>query len=173
MNKRLQYTKIKTSSGVSIIEVMVSVLVLAVGILGVGGLQVSALQNGTRSVMRTQATHLSYEILDKMRSNPTQYAAYVDAADDTTFTATDCISADCDAITMAQFDVYEWKCAVGQSDACDALPAGSFISTANALPEGQGTVTANGDKYTITVTWNEERDGSTNNTQSFSLDVSL
>lgn len=55
--------------GFSLIEVLVTVLVLAVGLLGVAGLQGVSVRNNHSAYLRTQATHLAYEIVDAMRAN--------------------------------------------------------------------------------------------------------
>jgi type IV pilus assembly protein PilV len=61
--------------GVGLIEVLVAVLVLAVGLLGVAALQAIALRNSQSSLERTQAVVLSYAILDAMRANPMEARA--------------------------------------------------------------------------------------------------
>ena len=58
------------SRGVSLIEVLVSVLILGIGLLGIAAMQALALGNSQSSVERTQAVIHSYSILDAMRANP-------------------------------------------------------------------------------------------------------
>lgn len=55
--------------GVGLIEVLVAVLVLAIGLLGIAALQASALRNSQNSFERTQAVTLTYSMLDVMRAN--------------------------------------------------------------------------------------------------------
>lgn len=173
VNAVSRMSRLNSGLGFSLIEVLVSVLVLAVGLLGMGGLQVSSLQNSARSVLRTQAAYLSYEILDKMRANAGQGAAYVTAASQTAMSTTNCIATACNAEILANYDVTEWRCALGQTSACDALPAASLVSDDNSLPNATGAIAINGNLYTITIQWNEQRDGSENDLQSFSLETAL
>lgn len=56
-------------SGATLIEVLIAVLILAVGLLGVAAIQAVALRNSQASSERTQAVIQSYSILDAMRSN--------------------------------------------------------------------------------------------------------
>ncbi|MDZ3798052.1 MAG: type IV pilus modification protein PilV [Xanthomonadales bacterium] len=56
-------------SGVTLIEVMVSVLIMGIGLLGIAALQTTALRNGQSSLERSQAVIQSYAITDAMRAN--------------------------------------------------------------------------------------------------------
>lgn len=55
--------------GVSMIEVLVSVVVLAIGLLGLAALQATALKNNLAALQRTQASMLGYFMLDAMRAD--------------------------------------------------------------------------------------------------------
>lgn len=55
--------------GFSMIEVLISVLILGVGLLGLGSLQTVGVQNNHSAFQRSQATLLSYEIVEAMRAN--------------------------------------------------------------------------------------------------------
>lgn len=59
----------KRQAGVTLIEVMVALLVFAIGLLGVAALQGLSLQGGQSAYHRTQATNLAYEVSDFARSN--------------------------------------------------------------------------------------------------------
>lgn len=53
----------------TLIEVMVSVLVLGIGLLGIAALQASALRNSQSALERSQAVISAYSIIDAMRAN--------------------------------------------------------------------------------------------------------
>ena len=55
--------------GMSLLEVLIAVLVLAIGLLGIAALQATALRNSQSSMERTQAVIETYAILDAMRAN--------------------------------------------------------------------------------------------------------
>ncbi|AUM00879.1 type IV pilus modification protein PilV [Zoogloeaceae bacteirum Par-f-2] len=59
----------RVETGFSLLEVLIAVLVLAVGLLGMAALQINALKNNQSSFQRTQAVMLSYYMLDAMRAN--------------------------------------------------------------------------------------------------------
>ena len=55
--------------GASLIEVLVAILVLAIGLLGMAALQATTLRNGQSARERTQAVMQTYAIIDAMRAN--------------------------------------------------------------------------------------------------------
>ena len=63
--------------GIGLIEVMVSVMVLAVGLLGIAAMQSTALRGGQGSLESTQAAMATNSILEAMRANRTQAASYI------------------------------------------------------------------------------------------------
>ncbi|QDH71710.1 type IV pilus modification protein PilV [Lysobacter alkalisoli] len=69
MRTRARDFRARRQHGASLIEVMVAVLVMAVGLLGIAALQTVALRNSQSSMERTQAVIQSYSILDAMRAN--------------------------------------------------------------------------------------------------------
>lgn len=62
MNKRHQ-------QGTSLLEVLISVIVLALGLLGFAGLQSVSMKNNHNAYMRSQATVLAADGIDRLRAN--------------------------------------------------------------------------------------------------------
>lgn len=60
---------VERQRGFSLIEVLVAVLVLAIGLLGLAGLQTRGLKASQSSYERSVATVYAYSILDAMRAN--------------------------------------------------------------------------------------------------------
>ena len=60
---------INKTKGFTIIEVLVSMVILSIGVLSLGVLQLSAMQNTQGGYLRSQATILTYDIIDSMRAN--------------------------------------------------------------------------------------------------------
>lgn len=56
-------------AGMSLIEVLVSLLILTVGLLGAALIQLNALKYTDRSRMTSQASFIAYDMLDRIRSN--------------------------------------------------------------------------------------------------------
>jgi type IV pilus assembly protein PilV len=61
----------KSAAGFTLVEVLVALVVLSIGLLGIASLQVSSLRWNHGASKRSQATLLAYDILDRMRANPT------------------------------------------------------------------------------------------------------
>ena len=57
-------------------EVLVALLVLAIGLLGLAALQAQGLRFSTDSYARTQSTTLAYDIIDQIRANRSNAATY-------------------------------------------------------------------------------------------------
>ncbi len=139
------------AQGFSLFEVLVAVFVLAIGILGVVGLQVVSLQNNRGALFRAEAAQLASDIIDRIRANPgANYAPLAIGADPPA--APDCEANACSAAQMATFDQAQWKCSLG-GFAANAVCAGFGIQ--GALPGGDGSITLNGTVYTIRVQWQD------------------
>jgi type IV pilus assembly protein PilV len=60
---------LRLQRGVGLIEVLVAVLILALGLLGMAGLQSKSLRANQSSYARSQAVMLSYYMMDAMRAD--------------------------------------------------------------------------------------------------------
>lgn len=67
--QRNPYHRRATNRGVGLIEVLIAVLIMAIGLLGIAALQATALRNSQSALQRSQATMQTYAILDAMRAN--------------------------------------------------------------------------------------------------------
>ena len=57
------------SGGFTLIEVLVSIVILSIGLLGIAKLMLFSSRSNDSAYLRSQATELAYEILDNMRAN--------------------------------------------------------------------------------------------------------
>lgn len=135
----------RRQSGATMIEVLVAMFVLAVGLLGVAGMQQIGLRNGHTAQMRGQATALATDIADRMRAN--RRAALdgdYDINIDTDITDTSGCPATTSAVQVT-CDLAEWKQALAERL---PLGAGSVERLANAN---------GGERVRITIRWREGR----------------
>ncbi len=146
------------SRGFGMIEVLVTVVILSIGLLGLTGLQLTSLRSNQTAEYRSQVTWLAYDMSDRMRANVEGVDAgnYDNAAP---LEVDTCLSlAGCSVAEMAQHDTFEWIASL-QS----ALPDGNGVVCIDSTPsdgipgapqcDGAGTV------YAIKVWWDDDRDG--------------
>lgn len=98
--------------GVTLIEVLVTVVILSIGLLGLSGMHFHGLKNNQSAYFRSQATILAYTILDAMRANKT--SALNEEYD---ASLTDTVTSDG---TLAKIDLADWR-----SKLSSALPSGT------------------------------------------------
>lgn len=104
--RKTKCSKRSKQFGMSLIEVLISVLVLAIGILGMAGLQMNAKQTNFEALQRSTASALMQNMLERMRANSTALADY---ASDQTSAPKDCTANSCTASELAAWDRWEWK----------------------------------------------------------------
>lgn len=144
----------RLQKGESLTEVMVSVVVLSIGLLGMAGLQGFSLRNNNSSYMRTQAVFLANDIIDRMLANSSGTYAIAEDAFPEVVVNCNAADADCSSAEMANYDLALWKCTLGySSDTCTDL------GVTGLLPSGNGEVTLNGSLYTIDISWVDDRSG--------------
>jgi len=134
------YIHEERQGGFTLIEVLVSVLVLSIGLLGLASLQANSLRNNTDASLLTRAGYIASDIVERMRANASQASLYPG----TTAAAVGggCLTAVCTPVEMVGNDLAEWNTLLA------------------ALPSGQGEIIAlGGGLYTITVRWDEARTG--------------
>ena len=59
----------RRQTGMTLIEVLVALLILAVGLLGAAAIQLNALKYTDSSRMISQASFIAYDMLDRIRAN--------------------------------------------------------------------------------------------------------
>lgn len=119
-------------AGFTLLEVMISMLVLSIGLLGLAGLQATGIRNNHSAYMHSQALSYGYDIIDRMRANRLNalsgnynLAIGVDAPSGT---------------SIAETDLREWK----------------NLVTAN-LTAGDASANVNGGVVTVVVQWDDRR----------------
>ena len=90
--------------GFTLIEVLISMVILAIGLLGLAGIQAISLRDNQDAYYYQQATLLAYEMQDRIRGNNVATWATV------TIGTGDCTKVTpCDGQTMANNDYGYWK----------------------------------------------------------------
>lgn len=133
----------RTQRGLSMIEVLISVLVLALGLMGMAAMQALALRGGQSSLESSQAVMASNSIIEAMRANRANAASY--AFDGTA----SCATVPAAGLSLATWDVRQWtlqlKTAIG-NDPADPNTCGRIVDMGGGV-------------FAITVQWNDQRAG--------------
>ncbi len=136
----LQLAQAKKQRGITLIETLIAILILAFGMLGLAGMQAATTKFRLGSEIRTALTELSGDIADRMRVNISKLPGYAlgneanyiikkdyptQVASTATFSLTkDCAASTCDGDQLAKYDLELW-----QKSVQNKLPAGaSYIS---------------------------------------------
>ena len=95
--------------GSSLIEVLITVLIIAIGLLGFAALQTQALRVNYESLQRSLASSMAEDIFDRIRSNVDDADNYVrDFNDDLPTVAKQCDAVTCIPSEMASWDLRRW-----------------------------------------------------------------
>lgn len=124
--------------GISMVEVLVTVVIISFGLLGVAGLLATGLRNNQSSEWRTQASVLAYDMAERMRGNRQA------ALDGLYATGTS-------ASGVPATDKTDWSALL-----------------AARLPSGSGTVAMTDIRYyTITIQWDDSKGAGGGATEQF------
>jgi type IV pilus assembly protein PilV len=143
--------------GATLLEALVTLVIVSFGLLGIAGLLLSGVRANTISNSRSIAMMQAYEIGDRMRANINGVIA--GAYDNATGKTKDCepitrTTVGCNLTEQAQFDLHHWN----QVNA-DLLPTGAGIVT-NVSAAGQcGPTVYTKCTFQVMIRWDEDRAG--------------
>ncbi|WP_278401479.1 type IV pilus modification protein PilV [Stutzerimonas kunmingensis] len=122
-------------AGATLIEVLIAMVVLAIGLIGLAGLQATSIQSNHSAYYRSQATLLASDLADRMRANRTEALTNAYLTNFPTSSANNSVSG-----TAAEKDIAEW-----------------LNRLAVTLPDGTGKVEKDNALITISIRWNDTR----------------
>lgn len=152
--------KCRKQQGITLLESLIAIVVAALGILGILGVQMRTLADTQTSMRRAQAIRLIEDLGERMKVNPNALngiSSYVQNW--TTTPPTPQATKQCEGATsctqseLSDYDIREWKRLVERT-----LPLGN-ASTFLALADGDSSKTTNRRQLGVLVRWREnERD---------------
>lgn len=145
-------------AGVGLIEVLIAVLVLAVGLLGMVSMQVTAKRNSYEATQRSIATALARDIIERIRVNPPQLATYDGqtlGGGSISTAPSSCNTSPCSTAALASRDLYEWEQSL--DGAAEKIILGGTTSNAGGLVDPTACIdTTTGGvsgSVTIAIAW--------------------
>jgi type IV pilus assembly protein PilV len=156
------------SGGFSLIEVLIAMLILAFGVLSMGGLQLAALKSNQMAGNMSAAAAMAKDYTEMMRSNPSVSSVTSTVAgvnpyffDTNNFSTSspNCLSAVCGTTTMATLHVADWAQRVKNQ-----LPGGRAVVCRDPSPRiADGSYrwacgTNDATSVTIKIGWIDKRD---------------
>ena len=162
-NSLIHFSQPRRCNGISLIEILVTMFVMTIGLLGLAGLQSASLQFNNVANLRTVAIIQSYDMMDRMRAN--KRGLDQGFYDDPTATA----NADCSTTTgctpeeMAMDDFTTWDALnasmlpSGKGFVCKEDTPDTGINRVNgSTSDDEPTCNGTGSRYVVYVTWTEE-----------------
>lgn len=139
-------------SGLSMVEILVALLILAIGLIGVAGMEAVSLRNNISALNRSNAIFLTGSIMDRIRTNPDGTYTTTEADGPASPNLCKGTTASCTINQLATAHLGEWKCQLGGYTAgttCDDID--------RLLPDGTGAISfdAASSAYTIVIKWTD------------------
>lgn len=146
------------TDGFTLLEVLVTIVIISVGMLGLAGLQARGLQNNHSSLQRTLAVYQAYDMADRMRANIV--GVNNNNYDNLSGTPSDpgCITSGCTPAQLTDYDMRIWNLANAS-----LLPNGVGVVCRDSSPEDGTSAAAGcdgtGTIYAIKLWWSDDRSG--------------
>lgn len=137
---------IRRQNGITLLESMVAIVVMALGILGILGVQLRTLADTQTGVRRAQAIRLIEDLSERIKVNPNGLASlnsYVTAWGAVGGTIPSC-TAGCTSTDLAVHDIDFWK-----KNVATTMPSGD----ANIFLVADETVAANRRQLGVMISW--------------------
>ncbi|MGE3772890.1 MAG: type IV pilus modification protein PilV [Gammaproteobacteria bacterium] len=164
----MNHCRHEIQKGFTLLEVLIAVVVFAIGLLGIAGLQVAGMRFTHGSQLRAVATMQAENMADRMRANMTgvRDGDYnITGAMPTSF-ETDCGAEECTPAELAEYDLVLWNDgAAGKPNESNAttLPGGEGVVCLDSTPDdgdaADWACDSEGIVYAVKLTWNERTVG--------------
>ncbi|MBZ0125559.1 MAG: type IV pilus modification protein PilV [Rhodocyclaceae bacterium] len=162
-------SKVGGQRGLSLIEVLITIVIVSFGLLGIAGMLLRGLSSGTISTTRSIAVMQANEMADRMRANLSGLRdGNYNALSYTTVSScsSTCLAGKCTPAEQAALDFCLWN-AQNQK----MLPLGRGSVTQRSDLGGGCTTSQQFCSFDITISWDESKTGDVGNLKQYTLRV--
>ncbi len=172
-HKKAESSTRYSQRGATLIEVLISLLLITIGLLGIAASQITSLKMTLSSYQRSQATVFANDIADRLRANIKEAeepdSKYLSAMPNGVDHGTDCVSytgaltSNCSIEKMAEQDVFDWAQRLRNE-----FNGEGIICRDNSPNDGTAAAASGCDNLAasplvIKVWWDDDRDPNTDN----------
>ena len=159
--------KMRRNRGFTLIEVLVSTFILAVGALGATGLQLRGLDSNRHAMFSVGANQLASDLFDRIEINAGSVYGPIELGDEP-LTATDCSTNDCSPGEIAAYDMTQWQCSINSMDSDGvSFDACNSLGITGVLPAGTSSVKQTGNEYAVEIQWVDSKFNKTSSVKLF------
>lgn len=125
---------IRQQKGISLIEVLISLVILSIGLLGIAAVLIASLRNSQSSMEHSQAVVQAYSVLDAMRSNKPQ-------------------------AIIGRYNMTSWTCTEPSRDSREGNELADWVSSLHneVSTTACGRVICNSLNCEVAIRWSDER----------------
>ena len=126
----------KKQGGATLLEMMISLFVMGVGMMGVLGMQTQSMRFNHQAYSYSQAVFLAQEVLESIRANSSAAQSYELGLDQNVIVTAECgaAQANCSQAQLKNWDLAKWREKISQR-----------------LPGGKGAIDIEDSTFTITI----------------------
>ncbi len=139
--------------GAGMVEVLVAIVVFAVGILGTFSLQIAAKKANFEAAQHSLATELARDIIERMRGNRGELDAYVaeDIGSAPPAAGTDCRLVACTSGQLAEHDLSQWTLRLTGADELVSIDGSEFDAGGLLMP--RACISSNSREVSVAIAW--------------------
>ncbi|WNC73347.1 type IV pilus modification protein PilV [Thalassotalea psychrophila] len=140
----MPFLPIAKNNGFSLMEVLISMIIISFGMLGLAKLQLNAMVEVQSASYANKAASFAQQMTEMIAANPSALNSYQLSSNQQITVLTDCRSNSCTSSQLAKHDISLWQ-----------------VNIAKSLPSGQAEVVISENQAKVIVRWDQNRNGST------------
>ena len=137
------YLPIANSEGFSLMEVLISMIIISFGMLGLAKLQLNAMVEVQSASYANKAASFAQQMTEIIASNPSALNSYQLSSNQQITLLINCQANNCTSSELAKHDIKLWQ-----------------VNVSKSLPSGQAEIKTSANQVKVIVRWDQNRNGS-------------